>query len=125
MPWTIIGSLFAKVFPGLKNRITTVPRAAVTSLTPSHGGSHDTKPYAPLAYLSSEARVGPNSTFHFLTSEQLDEIGGVEYRALNALLYIVPGVNHVSFNLVLSFTARSMLTLCSTTSVFSWWHSLL
>ena len=119
MPWTIIGSLFTKVFPGLKRKFRRTLTVPVTmSLTPGHENKPGSK-YAP--YLSFEARVGPNSNFHLLTSDQLDEIGGVEYRALNALLCIVAGVNHVS----LAFTAYSMLTLCSTTSVFSWWHSLL
>lgn len=113
MPWTIIGSLFTKVSPGLKRKITRTVTVPVTmSLTPGHENKPGSK-YAP--YLSFEARVGPNSNFHLLTSDQLDEIGGVEYRALNALLCIVAGVNLVS----LVFTARSMLTLCSTTSVFS------
>ena len=94
MPWTIIGSLFAKVFPGLKRKITrTVTMPVTMSLTPGHENKPGSK-YAP--YLSFEARVGPNSTFRLLTSDQLDEIGGVEYRALNALLCIVAGVNHVS-----------------------------
>ena len=94
MPWTIIGSLFAKVFPGLKRKITrTVTMPVTMSLTPGRENKPGSK-YAP--YLSFEARVGPNSTFRLLTSDQLDEIGGVEYRALNALLCIVAGVNHVS-----------------------------
>ena len=91
MPWTIVGSLFTKIFPGLKRKITrTVTIPATMSLTPGHENKPGSK-YAP--YLSFEARVGPNSTFRFLTSDQLDEIGGVEYRALNALLCIVAGVN--------------------------------
>ena len=119
MPWTIIGSLFTKVFPGLKRKITrTITVPVAMSLTPGHENRPGSK-YAP--YLSFEARVGPNSNFYLLTSDQLDEIGGVEYRALNALLCIVAGVNLVS----LAFTPRCILTLCSTTLVFSWWHSLL
>ena len=121
MPWSIIGSLFTNLFPGLKSKIKrTVTIPVTTSLTPA---SHENKPgskYAP--YLSFKARVGPNSTFHLLTSDQLDEIGGVEYRALNALLWIVAGVSYLFF---LSFVADSILTLCSTTSVFSWWRSSL
>lgn len=31
--------------------------------------------------------------FHSLTHEQLEELGGVEYRALSALLWIVAGVS--------------------------------
>ena len=112
MPWTIIASLFAKFFPGLKRKFTRTVTIPVTmSLTPSQENNPRSK-YAP--YLSFETRVGPNSTFRFLTSDQLDEIGGVEYRALNALLYIVAGVNY-------AIIRRSPYAdLCSTTSVFSW-----
>jgi hypothetical protein len=113
MPWTIIGSLFAKVFPGLKRKLMrTVTIPVTTSLAPGH--DHENKPgskYAP--YFSFETRVGPNSTFHFLTSDQLDEIGGVEYRALNALLCIVAGVNYAIIH------HSHYADLCSTTSVFS------
>ena len=120
MPWSIIGSLFTQVFPGLKRKITrTVTIPVTTSLTPGHENTPGSK-HAP--YLSFKARVGPNSTFHLLTSDQLDEIGGVEYRALNALLWIVAGVNHLS---CLSSTAHSTLVMCSTTSAFSWSHSSL
>jgi Trk/Ktr/HKT type cation transporter len=123
MPWTIIGSLFTKIFPGLKRKIRRTVTIPVTmSLTPGH--ENNLKPglkYAP--YLSFEARVGPNSTFRYLTSDQLDEIGGVEYRALNALLCIVAGVGHVSYSVIIH---RSLYAdFCSTTSAFSWWHSLL
>ena len=112
MPWTIIGSLFAKVFPGLKKKITrTVTIPMTMSLTPGHENKPGSK-YAP--YLSFDARVGPNSTFQFLSSDQLDEIGGVEYRALNALLCIVAGVNHAIIH-------RSLYTdLYSTTLVSNW-----
>jgi len=114
MPWSIVGSLFTKIFPGLKGKITrTVTIPVTTSLTPGHENKPGSK-HAP--YLSFKARVGPNSTFHFLTGDQLDEIGGVEYRALNALLWIVGGVNHLS---LLSSTTHSMLTMCSTTLVFN------
>jgi hypothetical protein len=40
-------------------------------------------------YVSFDAIVGPNSTFEGLTEEQLEELGGVEFRALNALLWIL------------------------------------
>ena len=111
MPWTIIGSLFAKLFPKLRRKFRrTVTIPVTTSLAPDHENKPGSR-YAP--YLSFETRVGPNSTFHFLTSDQLDEIGGVEYRALNALLWIVAGVNH-PFIHCLQFA-----DLCSTTSVFN------
>ena len=40
-------------------------------------------------YISFDAVVGHNSSFISLTEEQLEELGGVEFRALNALLWIV------------------------------------
>jgi hypothetical protein len=112
MPWTIIGSLFTKFFPGLEKKFRRTVTIPVTmSLVPGHENKPGSK-YAP--YLSFEAHVGPNSTFHLLTSDQLDEIGGVEYRALNALLWIVAGVNHAIIH-------RSLYAdLRSTTSAFSW-----
>ncbi len=44
-------------------------------------------------YISFSAVVGRNSHFTALTDEQKDELGGVEYRALRVLLYIVVGVS--------------------------------
>ena len=119
MPWSIIGSLFVKVFPGLGRKITrTITIPVTTSLTPGHDNMPGSK-HAP--YLSFNARVGPNSTFRFLTRDQLDEIGGVEYRALNALLWIVAGVSDLS---LLTFH-YSLLIVCSITLVFSCLPSLL
>ena len=43
----------------------------------------------PVPYVSFDAVVGHNSSFESLTEEQLEELGGVEFRALNALLWIV------------------------------------
>ena len=44
-------------------------------------------------YISFSAVVGRNSHFHDLTEEQMEELGGIEYRALKALLIIVVGVS--------------------------------
>ena len=46
-------------------------------------------------YISFSAIVGRNSRFTDLTDEQKDELGGVEYRALRILLYVVIGVSFV------------------------------
>ena len=43
-------------------------------------------------YISFSAVVGRNSRFTDLTDEQMDELGGVEYRALRVLMYTVIGV---------------------------------
>lgn len=47
----------------------------------------------PVPYISFDAVVGRNSRFQDLTSEQMEELGGVEYRALKVLLWIVPCVS--------------------------------
>ena len=41
------------------------------------------------SYLSFPAIIYKNSAFRALTEDQLEELGGVEFRALNALLWIV------------------------------------
>ncbi|KAK9899237.1 hypothetical protein P389DRAFT_209225 [Cystobasidium minutum MCA 4210] len=46
-------------------------------------------PTRAVSYISFDAVVGRNSRFYSLTSKQRDELGGVEYRALSALLKIV------------------------------------
>ena len=59
-------------------------------------------------YLSFDALVGRNSDFRVFTQEQLEELGGVEYRALTALSWIVAGVSvHLLFAFhIKEFTAR-------------------
>jgi hypothetical protein len=47
----------------------------------------------PVSYLSFYARVGHNSRFIGLSDDDREELGGVEYRALSVLLWIVSGVS--------------------------------
>ncbi|ETW74843.1 potassium transporter [Heterobasidion irregulare TC 32-1] len=93
-PWPheIISSLIKRFFPGLKRQLTrTVTMPRTTTIT-SH---HFHEPVSTLAkvvpYITFDAVVGRNSEFRSLTNEQLEELGGVEYRALTALLWIVGG----------------------------------
>lgn len=90
-PFSIAKTIIGRLFPGVRRQLTravTIP--ATVSLTPGRDGLEPGKKYAP--YISFDATVGRNSKFHLLTQDQLDEIGGVEYRALNALLWIVASV---------------------------------
>jgi hypothetical protein len=48
-------------------------------------------------YITFSAVVGRNSRFTGLTEDQVDELGGVEYRALRALLWIVVIVSWEDF----------------------------
>jgi hypothetical protein len=79
----------------------------------------------PVPYISFDAVVGRNSQFKDLTSEQLEELGGVEYRGLKVLTWVVP---LVSLSFPLPFTVPPSQTVlltwlcprsCSTSSVSS------
>ncbi|OAX36883.1 hypothetical protein K503DRAFT_857719 [Rhizopogon vinicolor AM-OR11-026] len=118
MPHKLLGMLFGWLFPGIKNRLKrtmtipitttltggglgrTMSGAASESGRSTHGGSISAAEGAkPVTYISFDAIVGRNSAFHLLTNEQLEELGGVEYRALNALLWLVAGY-HVGIQLI-------------------------
>jgi hypothetical protein len=91
-PFELLRRLLDRLLPTFKNKLTrTLTMPATVSFTPSRTGTDQGKRHAP--YISFDAIVGRNSAFHMLTQEQLDELGGVEYRALNALLWIVGGVS--------------------------------
>jgi hypothetical protein len=87
-PIKLVKSLFNKFFPQASKSINkqfTMPRTSTISgrgtIAPDSGKE--------VPYISFEAVVGRNSRFHDLTEEQMDELGGVEYRALRVLLWIV------------------------------------
>ena len=84
-PREVISRLIRRFLPALHRRLTrtiTMPRT-----TTMRGNMDNARVAVP--YLSFDATVGPNSTFEELTEEQLEELGGVEFRALSALLWIV------------------------------------
>ncbi|KAG1846591.1 cation transport protein-domain-containing protein [Suillus subalutaceus] len=118
MPHELLGMLFGWLFPNTNNRLKrTVTIPVTTTLAggglgrtmsgaasipgrPTHGGSISAKEGTkPVTYISFDAVVGRNSAFHFSTNEQLEELGGVEYRALNALLWLVASY-HMAVQLV-------------------------
>lgn len=76
-------------------RTVTMPRTA--TLLPADTvrttqGPHEYSTVVP--YLSFPTIVGRNSVFHGLTEDQLEELGGIEFRALNMLMWAVPLVCH-------------------------------
>jgi len=97
-PFEIAKSLVHKLAPETTRTLTqsfTMPRTATIGRrdtmgpsTMSDGGIDKEVPY-----ISFAATVGRNSRFTGLTEDQMDELGGVEYRALRLLLYIVAGVS--------------------------------
>ena len=105
MPHELISSIIHKFFPNLERRIKrTVTVPIVRTLTSHHVESgQQAVGSRPVAYITFDALVGRNSTFHDLTHEQIEELCGVEFKALNCLVWIVPCVR---FHL-----ARSLLTL--------------
>lgn len=91
MPHMIVTSVFDRLFPNLRRKLT---RTVTIPMTTSLVSQRDNVPAGAksVPYISFDAIVGRNSAFHLLTHEQMEELGGVEYRALNALLWIVGGV---------------------------------
>jgi hypothetical protein len=92
MPHRLISSAINKLFPKFKRQLTiTIP--ATTSLVSTRTGHHAPPHTKGVPYISFDATVGRNSAFRLLTNEQMEELGGIEYRALNALLWLVGGVS--------------------------------
>lgn len=91
-PFEIAGMALKKAAPGVQERFQrtmTMPRTATFTSVRSGGGLTETANKA-APYLSFDATVTGNSRFHALTETQRDELGGVEYRALDLLAKLVP-----------------------------------
>ncbi|KAI0642944.1 TrkH-domain-containing protein [Trametes meyenii] len=90
----VVGSLSRKLFPGLRHqlkRTLTVPRTeTLVPQTTADVAPISVGPVKRVPYLSFSATVNRNSTFRGLTAENIEELGGVEYRALCSLLWIIP-----------------------------------
>ncbi|KAI0049422.1 TrkH-domain-containing protein [Auriscalpium vulgare] len=81
---------FNSRFPNAGQRVkrSMTMSIAPTFLVPGHG---DVPPGAkPVSYLTFDVKVAHNSRFVGLSDEDHEELGGVEYRALSALLWMVP-----------------------------------
>ena len=91
---SLLSTLVRKLFPGLHQKLWhTVTEPRTSTLLPSDSGtipqsSHNGTTVVP--YLTFPTKVGKNSAFHNLTQEQLEELGGIEFRALNMLMWAVP-----------------------------------
>ncbi|KAI0317188.1 cation transport protein-domain-containing protein [Amylostereum chailletii] len=90
LPHQLVSRVIDRWFPRLRRQLSrTITMPRTQTIASQHGGAPTGARVVP--YISFDAIVGRNSVFHELTSEQLDELGGVEYRALTALLWIVAG----------------------------------
>jgi hypothetical protein len=86
-PGEVISRLLRRFLPALHRRLArTIMMPHTTTITSMRGSTERSRV---VPYVSFDAIVGPNSTFEGLTEEQLEELGGVEFRALNALLWIL------------------------------------
>ncbi|EJU04228.1 hypothetical protein DACRYDRAFT_114599 [Dacryopinax primogenitus] len=81
-PNRLIARLHKKLFPKMHLSLSRTMSVALSETLPTT--THQS------TYLSFQAVVGRNSNFFGLTSDQLEELGGVEYRALGLLLWLIP-----------------------------------
>ncbi|KAI0060371.1 TrkH-domain-containing protein [Artomyces pyxidatus] len=90
-PFQWIFRLFKRTFPRANQRVqrTMTIDGASSLLVPAHAGEVP-EGAKPVPYLSFPVRVAHNSRFLRLSDDDCEELGGIEYRALNALLWIVP-----------------------------------
>ncbi|KAJ3737528.1 cation transport protein-domain-containing protein [Lentinula guzmanii] len=111
MPHEILQKLFDKFFPNLRHKLTRTITIPIATTIASQRGDNIPPGAKVVPYISFEAVVGRNSAFPLLSDEQLKELGGVEYRALNALLWIVAayhiGVQLISFVVIASYMTMS------------------
>ncbi|KAJ3523993.1 hypothetical protein NM688_g8637 [Phlebia brevispora] len=108
MPYEVASRAVEHFFPNFKRTLTrtvTIPRTQ--TITSQAGG---TPGAIPKPYISFEAVVGRNSEFEALTHEQLEELGGVEYRGLTALLWIVGGY-HIGTQLIAFIVIAPYMTM--------------
>jgi len=86
-PIEVLSSLLARLAPGLMNRIREgfeMPRST-TLISVNQVQDTRLRSVRNVNYTSGQFVVGRNSQFHGLTEEVLEELGGVEYRALKIL----------------------------------------
>ena len=94
MPHEMISSIVHKYFPNLERRIRrTVTIPVSQTLTSQHIESgQQAAGSRPVPYITFNALVGRNSAFHDLTRDQIEELCGIEFKALNCLVWIIPCV---------------------------------
>ena len=94
-PQDIVSRLLRRMFPRFYRdvrRTFTMPRTQTLIPRDSIDVASDPGLTTQAPYFSFKAIVGRNSVFVGLTEEQIEELGGVEYRALNTLMWVTPTV---------------------------------
>ncbi|KAI0629974.1 TrkH-domain-containing protein [Trametes polyzona] len=111
----IFTALVRKISPRLERRLKrtlTVPRTETLVPEAARGITEDgNAPIKRVPYLSFSATVKRNSSFYGLTAENIEELGGVEYRALCSLSWIIPayyiGLLSISFVVTAPYMSMS------------------
>jgi Trk/Ktr/HKT type cation transporter len=103
MPHQILGRLISAISPvfsrhvpnavSISARTVTVGSQAGAGTGTVRTGLGINAPTRSVPYISFDAVVGRNSYFHDLSKEEVEELGGVEYRTLRMLLWLVPAVS--------------------------------
>ncbi|KIY46038.1 TrkH-domain-containing protein [Fistulina hepatica ATCC 64428] len=113
MPWTIAKAIIGRLFPRIRSKLRrtlTVPMTTTIHSMNIRDESLQGIESRAVPYISFEAVVGRNSNFHMLTQEQLEELGGIEYRGLRVLLWIVSSyhivVQLVGFVIIAPYISR-------------------
>lgn len=110
---SLLSSFLQRLFPGLHQKLWhTVTEPSASTLLPGDASDippspHDSTTVVP--YLTFPTVVGKNSSFHDLTQQQLEELGGIEFRALNMLMWAVPLVRRTSFLVVCHLSLFSII----------------
>lgn len=95
-PLDVAGRAIRRIIPNIEQKITMPRTETLISQMHSTGGQGGGQART-VPYLRFDTVVGRNSVFHDLTQEKLEELGGVEYRALTALLWLVGCVSYLLF----------------------------
>ncbi|ETW82203.1 potassium transporter [Heterobasidion irregulare TC 32-1] len=89
-PLELIARLFRRLFPNIQKKLKRSMTMPTESKLVPDDTNVDLQGDRPVSYFSFNARVRKNSVFYGLSDSDCEELGGVEYRALTALLWIVP-----------------------------------
>ncbi|EJD08024.1 TrkH-domain-containing protein [Fomitiporia mediterranea MF3/22] len=115
-PTTLLYQLLKKAFPSVRRAFSRASAAIARKLhiilsgSTARGSEKGVKRSTAKYFSASfNALIGRNSMFYNLTEEDLEELGGVEYRGLNALLWLIAtyhfGVHLLCFTIIAPYMA--------------------
>lgn len=89
----LFASLFRDFFPNMQKKLKRSMTMPIESKLVPECTDTDLPGTRSVSYFSFNVKVRKNSAFYGLSDRDCEELGGVEYRALTALLWIVPAVS--------------------------------